>query len=57
MDYFRSFGRNLEDYQTGKSTYILGEKSLSGYEFNELFRNPGDGGRFSRIGYVVAAAS
>lgn len=55
MDYFRSFGRNFTEYTQEKKTYDLRDKSLSGYEVNELYRN--DGGKFTRIGYVSGAGS
>ncbi|MBI3726458.1 ASPIC/UnbV domain-containing protein [bacterium] len=56
MDFFRSFGRNFFEYTQGKATYNLDDKSLSGYEVNELFRNDGSG-RFTRVGYCSGAGS
>ena len=53
MDFFRSFGRNWFDYSLEGQTYWLADKSLSGNERNELYRNDGD--RFTRIGFVTGA--
>lgn len=53
MDFFRSFGQNWFDYSLEGQTYYLADKSLSGNERNELYRN--DGGRFTRIGFVTGA--
>jgi len=53
VDFFRSFGRNWFDYSLEGQTYWLADKSLSGNERNELYRN--DGGHFTRIGFVTGA--
>lgn len=55
MPYFRSFGRSYDEYTKEKQTYHLEDRSLSGYELKELFRN--DQGRFTPVGYVTGAAS